>query len=835
MADDETRVILKGDATALISAFNAGATRAKKFENEMSSSINTLKHGWSSFAGMLAIPLSVVGLSAIGKNALETMDRLDEMSQKVGVNTTTLQVLGHMAKLSGSDLDGVSKALGIMSKNMLTAEIKGEDANKALKSLDISARDLTTGALKSSDQILVEVADKFKNMEDSTTKTGLAMMLFGKSGKDMIPVLNQGGAGIKEMHDRMERLGILIDQDTIRAAGAFNDRLDEIGMMTKGLVQRIMGELTPSLDNLVTAFLESEKTGDGLKGTVEGITTVFKTLAWVAMGTAGAFDVVGTAMGEAAARGAKAWNESSLLGYVTGYAALNAAGHALFGGLLGDSAATEAAVERSAARIKAIFGASNMPAPSRPAKKDFTPTFEPKADKAEEPKSRLSDWKSELEQMKEAENAYFDFSLSREKTFWEEKNKLQGKTAEETISVNHELFEIRKREAKEATDAEISQIKLQQANDKTSWMQRLALEDQKLAAIKKLYGMDNSNYRSAVEEKQKLEQEAAKASIELNQKIIESQIKGAESVISIKEIEIRTLAELGYISTKKEIELNRQYLDEIYNLKLTALNREAELYKEQPVKYQEMLEKIKELEQKHNIDIAKSQQSLALDQKKRWDSFLSPIRSALDQSVQGIIQGTTTLKKAFQNLATSILTSMANMFVQLGLKWAEQQAMQLLGIGAKTAAEQAAAATTMATKSTEASVVIPLEAAKAGAGAAAAVAPTPFIGPALAIAAMAAVFAAVMGLMSAKQGWDVDKGGLTMIHDKEMVLPSHLAEGVRNMTAQRGGSGGNVTFNVNAFDSKDVGAFFKKHGSSIANSLKGPQRSFQLNTVLGRR
>lgn len=834
MADDETRVILKGDATALISAFNAGATRAKKFESEMQSSINTLKHGWSSFAGMLAIPLSVVGLSAIGKNALETMDKLDEMSQKVGVNTTTLQVFGAMARLSGSDLDGVSKALGIMSKNMLSAEIKGEDANKALKALGISSKD-SNDVLRSSDQILIDVADKFKNMEDGTTKTAIAMMLFGKSGKDMIPVLNQGSEGIKEMHDRMERLGTLINQDTIQAAGAFNDRLDELGMMTKGLAQRVMGELTPSLDNLVKSFLDSEKTGNGLKATAEGIATVLKSLAWVAMGTAGAFDVVGTAIGEAAARGAKAWNESSLLGYITGYAALNAAGHAMFGGLLGDSKATEAAVERSAARIKAIFGDSNTPPASRPSKKDYTPTFEPKEEK--ELPSRLPEWKNELEQMKEAENAYFNFSIAREKAFWEEKSKLQSKTKEETISVNHELFEIRKREAKDATDAEISQIKLQQANDKTSWMQKLALEDQKLAALEKRYGKDSSAYRTAVEEKQKLDQEAAKASIEMNQKIIESRIRGAESVMTIKEIETRTLAELGVISAKKEIELNRQNLDEIYNMKLAALTRESELYKDQPVKYQEMLEKIEELERTHKVNIAKSQQSLTLDQKKRWDSFLSPVKSALDQSVQGIIQGTTTLKKAFQNLATSILTSMTSMLIQLGLQWAQQQAMQLLGIGQKTAAEQAAAATTMATKSTEAATVIPIDAAIAGAGAASAVAPTPFIGPVLAIAAMAAVFAAVMGLMSAEKGWDVDKGGLTMIHDKEMVLPSHLAEGVRSMTAQKGGGGsvGNVTFNVNSFDSKDVGAFFKKHGSSIANSLKGPKRSFQLNTAFGRR
>jgi hypothetical protein len=299
MADDTTNVILKGDATALLNAFNAGATRAKKFESEMSSvhkSLQNMDSSLKSLVGTLAGAFAITRLVSFGSQALETMHNLEMLSQKVGVNTDTLQVFGAMAKLSGTDLDGVSKALGIMSKNLLTAETKGKDTTVAFASLGISVRD-SNGVLKSSDQILIEVADKFKNMADGTTKTGIAMLLFGRAGKDMIPILNQGGEAIKAMHDRMERLGTLISQDTIQAASAFEEHLSELGMVTKGLAMRVMGELVPSLDNLVKAFLESGATGEQLKNTAEIIGNVIKGVAVTVIGAAAAFDIVGSAIG----------------------------------------------------------------------------------------------------------------------------------------------------------------------------------------------------------------------------------------------------------------------------------------------------------------------------------------------------------------------------------------------------------------------------------------------------------------------------------------------------------------------------------------------------------
>lgn len=415
MADDVTNIVIKGDATTLLNAFNAGATRAKKFESEMTSSVNALKKGWGSLAGMLAIPLSVAGLAAIGNIALETMHNLELMSQKVGVNTDTLQVFGHMAKLSGTDLDGVSRALSIMSKGLLTAETKGEDTTKAFRAMGVSVRN-SNGDLKSSDQILIEVADKFKNMEDGTTKTGIAMLLFGRAGKDMIPILNQGGEGIQAVKDKLERLGILIDKDTIRSADSFKDSLETLGLMTKGLSQRVMGELSPALDGLVRAFIDSDAAGENLRIKAEVIANVIKGVAMTVIGAVAAFDIMGTAIGNfiglASTLGMD--SKSSLDDYGISLEDLGIK-------------ATKTAVAIAATKNPSIFDGldkkleyygnimdsfwKKSESPSKASKKTYNPTFDSKVDKAAAAEAdRIN--KNLLTSLTAANKEYFDQAIA---------------------------------------------------------------------------------------------------------------------------------------------------------------------------------------------------------------------------------------------------------------------------------------------------------------------------------------------------------------------------------------------------------------------------------------
>jgi hypothetical protein len=130
-------------------------------------------------------------------------------------------------------------------------------------------------------------------------------------------------------------------------------------------------------------------------------------------------------------------------------------------------------------------------------------------------------------------------------------------------------------------------------------------------------------------------------------------------------------------------------------------------------------------------------------------------------------------------------------------------------------------------------------AAEAGSGAAASQASIPFVGPVLAIAAMGAIFAAVMGMSSkvpsAAGGFDIPGGvnPLTQLHEKEMVLPAKYAEVIRGMAS--GSDGGEavepsmppISMNITAMDSVDVKRFMLDNRGAVADAIKAALRDFR--------
>jgi len=128
------------------------------------------------------------------------------------------------------------------------------------------------------------------------------------------------------------------------------------------------------------------------------------------------------------------------------------------------------------------------------------------------------------------------------------------------------------------------------------------------------------------------------------------------------------------------------------------------------------------------------------------------------------------------------------------------------------------------------------DAAKAGSGAAASQASIPYIGPVLALAAMATVFAGVMGMSSkvssASGGFDIPRGvnPMTQLHSEEMVLPASLSNAVRRMAAgdeqSSGGSGGSTFhINVTAMDAAGVRQFFLGNQAALVDALKNANRN----------
>ena len=198
--------------------------------------------------------LTAVGLPflLLTKRAIDAADEFAKMSQKVGVSVEVLSGLSFAANLAGTNIGTVERGLGLLSRNLDDYAGGVGEAKESFKFLGISAVDLE-GNLRSTDEVLFEMADRFKEMPDGTKKTALAMDILGKSGKDLIPLLNEGSEGLRDMLNEADSLGQVLSTETAQSAERFNDSLERLKTSLQGVFNAIIASgFLDTLTNLAT-------------------------------------------------------------------------------------------------------------------------------------------------------------------------------------------------------------------------------------------------------------------------------------------------------------------------------------------------------------------------------------------------------------------------------------------------------------------------------------------------------------------------------------------------------------------------------------------------------
>lgn len=206
-----------------------------------------------------------LGLAAAGtavtvlvKNAIDAADAAGKSAQAAGITVEAYTALAYAAELAGVEAGSLGVALNTLNKNISTND-------DSLKQLGINVR-TASGELKSADAVLAEIADRFAQLPEGPRRSQLALELFGKSGASLIPLLTQGSAGLEAMRKEAERLGVVIDTETARAAEQFNDDLTRMSKAAQGFGLVLAKEVLPTMTELTTRALQNAKDFGALRG-----------------------------------------------------------------------------------------------------------------------------------------------------------------------------------------------------------------------------------------------------------------------------------------------------------------------------------------------------------------------------------------------------------------------------------------------------------------------------------------------------------------------------------------------------------------------------------------
>lgn len=730
--------------------------------------------------------------AAVELTANYTKEALN-LGRALGISAT--EASNYIAALEDVD---VSQEEFVGAAKALSKELKNNEG--ALQAMGLKTRD-AAGNLRPLNELTVEGIEILNDYKEGTDRAVAATVIFGKKFELTSNLVELNSQTVRDNAELQRALAAIVGQESVEAWGAFDSAGDKAALTLKAVQVAIGNALLPVLTDLANWFVAVGPAAiTVVRGALGGLVAAFHlvttgvTVLWEAINAMvvtvaepirGLVSAIGRAMaGDFAGAGA------AIMGIGTNIS--NAWGQA-FDVMAGKAQATrdrvwnlfatptDSAPASGEGKSAAGLVKPEKEAKSKQAKKEADPSFMPYYEAALAERKRLSSEEDALREYTKAEElAYWQSLLDAAQLHGKDRVAIEKKVSDLTVQVRRE-------EAKEklALDAEVSR-------------NRDAMAMGRVDAA----------------------QAAAQAALDMEQ---------------ITKVQMAAL-EIDYENQRWAI----QKAGQAERIALAEADPNAS-----PAELARVKNQMLEIEQRHQIAVSTLTGKFRTEQMAEtlqvWGGLGDRMSGLWDKGMQAMMNGTLRWRNAFKAIGAELVGWFANDVVGAQVKaWLAGEAKKLmikLGfLGQETAAQSAASAATVGIKGAETTAVVGANAVAAGTGAAASQAPIPFIGPVLALAAMATVFAAVMAMgsrKSAAKGYDIPRGvnPLVQTHEEEMILPSKYANVIRDLAESRGqaqaapSASFSPTIAVTAMDSRDVSRALRQ-GGALDKALRGMRRDF---------
>lgn len=193
----------------------------------------------AAFAG-----LSIAGISAAVKQTLEFGDQLNKARIRAGMSAEAFTQLAYAARTAGVETSSFSAALRTMQTAQVQAITGGKEQKLAFDALGISLEQFRR---LQPDKQFELLADRISRLEDPAERARAAMVLFGSSGAELLPLMEQGAEGIRKAREEAEKVGQSFSAEQLERLGKANDAVDRLGESFSALAVTLTAKVAPAL------------------------------------------------------------------------------------------------------------------------------------------------------------------------------------------------------------------------------------------------------------------------------------------------------------------------------------------------------------------------------------------------------------------------------------------------------------------------------------------------------------------------------------------------------------------------------------------------------------
>jgi hypothetical protein len=236
--------------------------------------------------GVAAVGASIAGAIVLVDQFANSIAEYQDLADKIGDTASAVASLQLAADQSGTSLDTVTSASVRLTAALSKVDEESDATAQALAAINIPLDEFRRlSPVEQLDRVAKEMA-KFGTSAD---KTAVAVALFGKSGAELMPFLN-------DLAEQQERNVVLTDEQ-IAAADRFSKDMATL-RSELGTTARVVGaDLVPTFQEFLDYVRESEAAAIALSGAGTVLKTVFETLVVVGANTVFVFKSVGRDIG----------------------------------------------------------------------------------------------------------------------------------------------------------------------------------------------------------------------------------------------------------------------------------------------------------------------------------------------------------------------------------------------------------------------------------------------------------------------------------------------------------------------------------------------------------
>lgn len=214
----------------------------------------------------------VKSLGDLAVQSTVVLDRVDKMSQKIGMSRQGFQEWDYILAQTGANVDGLQMSMKTLA-TQADAVIQGSsEATRMFKELGVEVTDLN-GNMKDQEALFSEVFLALSDMEDETTRTAYASRLLGRSATELAPAMNQGAQEIEHLRGEAHRLGLVYEDELIDKGVRLGDNILALRRSFEALKTRAIAPVVGVLVSVTDRMLGQYSASGALEGALDKVKT----------------------------------------------------------------------------------------------------------------------------------------------------------------------------------------------------------------------------------------------------------------------------------------------------------------------------------------------------------------------------------------------------------------------------------------------------------------------------------------------------------------------------------------------------------------------------------